>query len=488
MLSFLYTEWQQSDLTAMAVLMVGVQLLGIASAVEAVLKTRTAPGAVAWSISLITMPLLMVPLYWIFGSRKFYGYSKARRIRKFDIQELAKTLLHDLQPLRSDMGGNRFAVLERVAHMPYTRGNGAELTIDGEATFQRLFEMLDRARHYIVLEFYTICDDALGQRLKQRLLERAADGVKIHFLYDEIGSFRLGKAYVRELRDGGVDIRSFHTTKGRSNRFQLNFRNHRKIIIIDGREAMTGGFNVGDAYLGLDPSLSPWRDTNIVVRGPAVQCLQLAFLEDWFWACERLPSLNWQPQAVPDADIDTLGIDTLIVPTGPADRFDSCLLFFLHVIHQAQQRLWIVSPYFVPDSSLIVALQLAALRGVDVRVLLPGKADNFLVQLSSHAHLRELQTAGVKFYRYQHGFLHQKVMLVDDAYAAVGSANLDNRSFRLNFEITVWCRDVEFAGRVQMMLDEDFARSRLLVDDEFTARPWYFRFLVRLAHLMAPVQ
>jgi len=470
---------QHSHLLTLTALTAVAQLLGALAAMEAVLKTRTAPGAIAWSLSLLLMPIPMLPLYWVFGRRKFRGYAKAQRIGKLALRR-PQTQLERLRP--TDLPPYQ-QVLERIAQMPFTSGNRPELLIDGQRTFSALFEAIDNARHYILLEYYIVRDDHLGQTLSQHLLERVKAGVAVYFLYDEIGSFQLRRRYINQLREGGVDIRSFHTTKGSRNRFQLNFRNHRKIAVIDGVVGIVGGSNIGDEYLGRHPVLTPWRDTSVLLRGPAVLSLQMAFLQDWYWACERVPPLNWT-LAQPAAG----GVDAVVVPTGPADPLESCALFFQQLAHAAQRRLWIVSPYFVPDAAVINALQLAALRGVDVRILLPEKADRRLVWLSSFAYLDEVQGTGIRVYRYTAGFLHQKVWLVDDDCAFIGTSNLDNRSFRLNFEIGTVLRDADFAAQVEQMLITDFANSRLLPRGELAARGLWFRLLVRSAYLLAPIQ
>jgi cardiolipin synthase len=474
-------SWPQDiDLVVAAYLL--IELLGILSALEAILKTRTSTGAIAWSLSLVLMPVVMVPAWWVFGRRKFRGYAKARRIGKLDIHRLAADLLEALQPHRSAELPQPLRVLERIAQLPFTGGNQVRLLIDGERTFATLFEAIDQASDYILLEYYIVRDDGVGSELRERLERKARAGVRVHFLYDEIGSFQLSNRYIADLSAAGVDIRSFHTTKGRRNRFQINFRNHRKIAVIDGRFAMVGGINIGDEYRGGHPLLTPWRDTNLALWGPAVQTVQLAFLEDWFWACEQLPPLNWTPRCGPGP-----GVDALVTPTGPADSLDTCVLHFIQLIHTAQRRLWIVSPYFVPDQALLSALQLAALRGVDVRILLPHKTDNRLVQLASYAYLHEVQAVGIRVYRYRAGFLHQKVWLVDDCCATVGTANLDNRSCRLNFEIGALVHDREFCQAVERMLETDLARSDLLEPDGLATRGLPFRLAVRFAHLFAPV-
>lgn len=470
------------DPIALAAVSVGIELLGIAAAMEAILKTRTAPGAIAWALSLILMPTLVLPLYLVFGRRKFRGYRKARRLGNSPLQQLHRALGEHLQAHLSPPPP-AYVALERIAQMPFTRGNVPALLINGNAAFAALFEAIERARDYVLLEYYIVRDDQLGGALAELLQRTARRGVRVLFLYDEIGSYQLGKAYLRELIASGVDIRSFHTTKGRRNRFQLNFRNHRKIAVVDGEFGMVGGMNVGDEYVDRHLVLTPWRDTNLALRGPAVQCLQLAFIEDWYWACEQIPALNWVP-----APAAAPGTTALVIPSGPADSLETCALGVLHLIQSAQRRLWIVSPYFVPDAAVVAALQLAALRGVDVRILLPEKPDRRLVWLSSFAYLDDVQSVGVAVYRYRAGFLHQKVWLIDQDCAFVGTPNLDNRSFRLNFEVGVLTLDAAFAREVEAMLTADFARSRHLQPQPLAARKWWFRLAVRCACLLAPIQ
>jgi len=334
------------------------------------------------------------------------------------------------------------------------------------------------------VQFYIIHDDGVGRELKERLLDRARAGVRCHLLYDEIGS-RLPEHYVGELRNAGVRVFPFNTTQGDTNRFQINFRNHRKIVIVDGREAWVGGLNVGDEYKGLDPDIGYWRDTHMRVAGPIVQSVQVAFAEDWHWASKQLlRDLDWDPKPAPgDANMAML-----CLPTGPVDPLENCTLFFLHMINSAEKRLWIASPYFVPDEQFISALQLAALRGVDVRILIPDKGDNAMVDLSAWSYMADLEKVGIKVYRYTKGFLHQKVTVIDDEYCTIGTANFDNRSFRLNFEMTMGVADAEFSAQVARMFEDDLADARLVEPGELDKRSAWFRFWVRASRLAAPVQ
>ncbi len=462
-------------------------LAGALTSVRAIMEVRTAQGAIAWAFALNTVPYVSVPAYWVFGRSKFEGYALARRK---DLAATTPTHEQYLASLReggflaADPDSGHSRVMEKLARMRFTTGNDAELLVDGEETYRSIFEGIEQAKDYVLVEFYIIRRDNTGAELKQRLMDKAREGVRVYVLYDEVGSPDLDKESLAELREAGVDVRHFNSTQGRANRWQLNFRNHRKIVVVDGHSAWVGGLNVGDEYMGRDPEIGAWRDTHVKVVGPVVKGVQVAFFEDWHWASQELLQLDWTPRPAPSGARRTV----LALPTGPADPLETCSLFFLTSINAATERLWLASPYFVPDEQVISALQLAALRGVDVRVLLPDKIDSRLVQLSGWSYLDELEKVGIKVHRYTAGLMHQKVMLIDDDYCTIGTANFDNRSFRLNFEITMAFADAEFAARVQGMLEEDFARSKPVTVAQLKEKGFWFRLAVRAARLMAPIQ
>jgi len=460
-------------------------LAGLWAIYDAIVTGRTSQGSVAWVISLLTFPYVALPLYLVVGRRRFHGYVDARRSGSRDLEAITSRLRErlpdtEINPHHIDP---RFRVFGKLAETPFTEHNRAQLLIDGEATFSSIFSAIASAESYVLVQFFIIRDDDLGRQLADALIERARMGVSVYLLYDEIGSHKLPQRYVRRLREAGVAVSDFRSTRGRTNRFQLNFRNHRKIVVVDGQVAMVGGHNVGVEYLGRSRRFGPWRDTHIRLEGPSVQAVQLSFLRDWYWARSEIPELSWQPEPLRGA-----GCRVLVLPSGPADRVETCNLMFVHAIHAARQRLWITSPYFVPDREVTSALQLAALRGVDVRVLLPDNPDHLLVYLSSFSYLEETEAVGIRFYRYLPGFLHQKVMVVDDDLACVGTANLDNRSFRLNFELSILVEDEGFCAETAAMLEHDFAASRRVRKADLTDQPFWFRFAVRAARLFSPLQ
>ncbi|TCP13056.1 cardiolipin synthase [Crenobacter luteus] len=466
--------------------LLALHLAGVAAAVHAVLTVRTSQGAVAWCIALLTVPYLTLLPYLFLGRRRFADYVAARRFVVERMHEQAAQLgWRPLRELASDLivspGHGCVRTWSRLAGLPTTGHNRARLLVDGEATFAAILAAVGAARHCVLVQSFIVHDDATGRALQRVLIERAAAGVRVHFLYDSIGSHALPARYIESLRAAGVEAHAFVATRGVVNRFQVNFRNHRKLVVVDGERAFVGGHNVGDEYLGRRPPLSPWRDTHVELLGPVAALLQLCFTEDWYAATQRVPALRMPKQA------DGGTVACQVIPSGPADRFETGSLMFVEAIHAARRRLWLSSPYFVPDEAVSAALRLAVLRGVDVRVLLPSRPDHRVVFAASTLYACEAARAGVQVFRYRPGFLHQKVVLVDDEIALIGSANLDNRSFRLNFELTVATIDAHFAREVEAMLAADFARAEPLGPGALAALPLWRRVGMSLARLFAPI-
>jgi cardiolipin synthase len=458
--------------------------LGLLSSVHAVMTARTAQGAIAWAVSLNTFPYVAVPAYWVFGRRKFEGYVEAFQEREQELGRFLEKLQRRLQPYEVEPEERfpDYEALKALARSPLLRKNDVELLIDGEATFDSILQGIARARESVLVEFYIVRDDGLGRRLQQAMIAKAREGVKVFFLYDEIGSHGLTEVYREELRQAGVKVSAFNTTQGRRNRFQLNFRNHRKIVVVDGAEAWIGGHNVGDDYLGLYPKTAPWRDTHLRLAGPAALLAQITFAGDWYWATRERLGVDWEPRPSVGGDAAAL-----VLASGPADRLETAQLFFVHALNAARERIWIATPYFVPDEAVLTALQLATLRGVDVRVILPKRPDSYAVWLASFWFIEELADDDVHFYHYEEGFMHQKVFLVDDYLSAVGTANFDNRSFRLNFEVTAVVMDRLFAQEMEQMLQADLERSVEFDPARLAELSFLRRLLVRSARLLSPI-
>ncbi len=459
-------------------------VLGIVSAIHAVMTVRTAPGAIAWSVSLVSFPFVAVPAYAVFGRSKFEGGIEAYEQSKQEIDDLTTEIRRNLEPWNvSGEGPNPpYEAIRKLARMELTHSNRAQLLINGEATFDSILAGIAQATDYALVQFYMFHDDGLGRRMQQALIERAKAGVRVYMLYDEVGSKGLPQSYIDELRAAGVQVTSFKPTQGSRNRFQLNFRNHRKMVVVDGVTGWVGGHNVGDEYLGLDPEFSPWRDTHVRLEGPVVMQLQATIVSDWYWATRELPEVNWVPQAVEGGETRAL-----IIPSAPTQRLETAGLFFVNALNSARERIWLSAPYFVPDEAVLKAMELAALRGVDVRVITTGKGDSLPVYLAAFHYIDQLRDLGIRFYAYKPGFLHEKVMLVDDEVASVGTANFDNRSFRLNFEVTALIVDKAFAKEMEAMFEQDFEHAELIDPESLDQKPFWWHLGVNLSRLASPV-
>ncbi|PTN35336.1 cardiolipin synthase [Desulfonatronum sp. SC1] len=467
-----------------AFIVIIMHALGFLTSINALMSTRTAPGTVAWVVTLNTFPYVAVPAYWAFGRTKFQGYVSARREQDSILAEVLTTKLYHVNSFvhNPTPPSDRLQALERLAKMPFLLGNQLDLLIDGNATFQSIFEGIDAAEDYLLVQFYIVRADTLGQELKSRLIHKAHQGVRVFFLYDAIGSYRLPRSFINEMSAAGIHVRRFNSSQGLILPFQINFRNHRKIVVADGKYGWVGGFNVGDEYLGMDARFGDWRDTHLRISGPAVLGLQISFLEDWFWTTGEIPDLEWKPTAAQVANAPVL-----IFPSGPADRLETASLFMQYLIHTAKRRIWISSPYFVPDEGVMGALKLAALRGVDVRIVIPESPDHLLVYFATYAFLGSILDADIQIYRFQAGFLHGKAFVVDENLAGVGTINLDNRSFRLNFEVTAVVEDNDFTSKVEQMFERDFLRSRKMTAADIHTQPFWFRVVSRAAYLTAPL-
>jgi cardiolipin synthase len=461
------------------------QVAGMACALHAIMHSRTPQAAIGWTLGLILFPWFGIPLYLVFGQSKFSGYLLAGHGLVEELDRSKTSAKVAMEPHRTTFR-EEFQDLthlsERLTGLPATTGNQVDLLIDGEQTFGAIFAALRQAREYIVTQFYIVHDDELGRLFQAELLAARARGVRVYLLYDDVGSKHLPPAYVEKLTKAGVHVAAFVTNRDLGVRFQINFRNHRKLVVVDGRECFTGGLNVGDEYMGRSPRFGPWRDTHIHLRGPALLPLLVGFFEDWHYATGQLPEIPLDEPPVFGSQ------RVLSFVSGPADDIEIAPAIYLGAVRAARHRVWIASPYLVPDAATRTALQHAALRGIDVRILLPGMPDHTLPWLSSFGYYPAMRLAGIRLFRTRKGFMHQKVLLVDNDVAMVGSINLDSRSFILNFEHAALVCDAAFAFSVHQMLQKDFEAAAEVDLHEYEKASFWFRLKVRLASLSSPEQ
>jgi cardiolipin synthase A/B len=458
-----------------------IYIAAIICSALAILRSRTPQGATAWVMALLFIPPLSVPLFLFFGRSRFEGYNTRRK--KHD--RLVMNRFESYQTIDDSILANSEemqlinATISSSNQPGFTSKNKLKLLKDADQTYPAMMQALERAKKYIVFQFYIIRADATGIAFMELLIKKAAEGVRVNFLYDEIGA-KIPRQWYLRLQAAGVKIASLHSATG-SGRLQINFRNHRKIVIVDGLVAFLGGLNIGDDYRGLWPKWGPWRDTHVMLEGPSVIASQLAAAKDWYCAQETEIDVDWNViQSEGDSDV-------FIMHTGPADDQQSCLLAHMALINSARERLWISSPYFVPPESLMDSLLMAALRGVDVRLLVPSYIDSRTVLMASQVYLEKLLSHQIKVFRYTEGFLHQKVLVVDSVFSVISSANLDCRSMFINFEIMAISADTGFNQEVATMLEKDLRRSRPVTLEEFHQQSLLDQIVNRAANLLAPM-
>lgn len=455
-------------------------IAGWVSVFHVIHTDRSPQATVGWVLALVFMSVLSVPFYWLFGARRYKGYRLSIQRAMASHHEATEEIFRPLKKHAVD-DFPAFRGLKSLTLFPLTRDNRANLLIDGEAMFAALFAALEKAEDYILVQFFTIMDDAIGNRLLDLLKEKARCGVQVHVLYDLVGSRTVHRKRLHEVRRAGVKMRPFRSPRFPSKFLHFNFRNHRKICVIDGRYGFVGGLNVGDRYLGTYTPLSPWRDTHLELEGPAVAKLQAIFMADWHWTSREHLELQWNAAGAASGEAEVA-----IFPTGPADRRSTCSLMLLSMIREAGDRIWITTPYLIPTETLLEALETAARRGVEVRILTTECADYQVTYYAGWYFAERLREAGVHIFRLAKGFMHQKVVLIDHLFASVGTVNLDPRSLRLNFEVTALMTDPGSIDAVEKMLAADFENS-VKTDLEWLQLDPLERTTARICRLFAPL-
>ncbi|RXT08171.1 cardiolipin synthase [Ammoniphilus sp. CFH 90114] len=453
-----------------------------------VLENRNPSRTVAWLVILTIFPIIGF-IFYIFVGR---NVRKRRRYRDktIDLNELRYIIdlpydlnqPHDVKALKSK--SDRIVnLLLHNASSPMTRFNKATILTNGEATFEAMFREMEGAKNHIHFISFIVRDDDIGQKLKQIFIAKAKEGVKVRVIVDGLGSRKLPSTYLDDLRVAGVEVAIFSPILFPYLR-KVNYRNHRKIAIVDGKVGFVGGLNVGDEYLGKHKRLGFWRDTHMMVEGDSVYFLQLIFLLDWRFTANQ--NIYCETHSFPSHEIkEQLLIQ--IAAGGPDSDWEYILKIYFSMITQASKTVYITTPYLIPDDSILMALKTAALSGVDVRIVVPGIPDHLVVFWASHSYFTELIEAGVKIYTYQKGFIHAKIIIADGEIAALGTANLDIRSFHHNFEVSAVIYDSQVAKRLEKDFLQDLTDSHEVNLDEFLQRPIGEKVKESIARLMSPM-
>ena len=366
---------------------------------------------------------------------------------------------------------------------------GSRLTpyTDGKSKMEALLEAIAGARRHIHIQYYIFSDDATGRRLRDALAAKAREGVEVRILYDDVGCARVKKAFFEGMRAEGIEVYSFLHVKFPRFTSKVNYRNHRKIAVIDGRVGFVGGMNVADRYvLGIDRGRAArgvWRDTHVRIEGSGVAGLQASFLSDWSATTKRIVG----GETYFPVHERLTGNALQILPSGPLGKWRTLLQAVEYAVSRAARRVWIETPYYLPSETLNAALQEAALAGIDVRLMLPERSDSRVVDLASHSYLDDMMQAGVQIAFYTPGFLHSKLLLIDDDLTVVGSANMDFRSFEHNFEVNAFVYDPAFNARMAALYEEDLRRCRPSTPGEWFHRPRTRRWAESFMRIFSPL-
>jgi cardiolipin synthase A/B len=371
-----------------------------------------------------------------------------------------------------------------------TTNNTIHIFTDGKEKFDALFTDIRNAKQEINIQYYIIRRDNLGKKLRDELTKKAKEGVKVRVLYDEIGSRRINRSFYRELISYGGEVQAFFPSIFRLINFRINNRNHRKLCIIDGEAAYIGGFNVGDEYLGLDPKMGYWRDTHFRIMGGAVEQIQGRFILDWNKASNQ--RLNHEPFAFQSRAHQDQGLDqgqsvVQIISSGPNSQTEHIKNMYIKLIMTAKKSVYIQTPYFIPDASFMDACKIALLSGVDVRIMIPNKPDHPFVYWATRSHVGELLSYGAKVLEYENGFLHAKTLVVDQEVASAGTANIDTRSFRLNFEVNALVYDAKVAKQLSELFLQDSKLCSEITLQGYQTRPIWAKIREAVARLLSPI-
>ncbi|WP_205091541.1 cardiolipin synthase [Thalassobacillus pellis] len=455
------------------------------------LERRDASATWAWLMVLLFIPIAGFILYLIFGRRlsnkEIFTWDKKSRLGLLTaVQEQLRSIEDGslkLQHPNLEEFEDLFYMHLKNNDALLTQDNAVEVFTDGEKKFHALLEDIHNAEDHIHLLYYIIRDDQLGQRMAEALIKKIEEGVQVRILYDDMGSRTLGKDFVKRIERAGGELEAFFPPLIPKLNLKINYRNHRKLAIIDGKIGYIGGFNIGDEYLGFNKRFGYWRDTHLRVEGGAVRNMQTRFILDWNHASRSDIYYDKRYyQSEPKGDVAMQ-----IVSSGPDSEWEQIKHGYIKMILSAKKSVYIQTPYFIPDDSLLDAVRIASLSGVDVRVMIPKMPDHPFVYWATYSNVGELLKAGATIYIYQKGFLHAKTIVVDEKIASVGTANIDVRSFRLNFEVNAFLYQQGLAQHLSERFYEDIVDSTQLTLKLYRSRSKWIRFKESISRLLSPI-
>jgi cardiolipin synthase len=478
-----------------------IQLFGIlgilyaitiaATIVIVLLENRSPLKTISWILVLIFLPIFGFIVYLVFGQsfrkRKMFNLKGLGDLKWLQVmsqdQKLRLEKSRFLQDERIHEKKNIMTLLLNNSKALLSGYNRVEVLNDGKETFTSIFKALRKAKDHIHLEYYIIEDGELASELLNILVEKAKSGVEVRVIYDDVGSWKLSKKYVETLEEAGVKVQAFLPVRFPILTSRVNYRNHRKIIVIDGTTAFVGGLNFADRYLYGVPEIGVWRDTHLKINGEAASSLQIVFLIDWYFVRQEV-LLN--DKYLPNKKVKEKCL-LQITASGADSDWASIMQAYFSAITSAKRNVYISSPYFMPNGSILMALKTSAMSGVDVRILIPFKSDSFMTYWGTLSYIGELLEAGVRIFFYKAGFNHSKIMMVDGIMATVGTANMDVRSFEQNFEVNALIYDEKITLKLRERFLEDLKHSEEIELNNWENRSKSQKIKESVARLFTPL-
>lgn len=459
----------------------------IFTALVIIMENRNPLTTLSWLLLLLFIPVFGFIAYLIFGK----NYRKKKLVKDKEIlnDQLNEMVEEQMYVVAFEYSFSETPSINRLVKLilqnsksPFTKNNKAQVLTNGQETFSEIIKELKGAKNHIHLEYYIIQDDEIGNTIKDILVEKVRAGVEVRVIYDGVGSRNLSLKYLSKLKSAGVKVKCFLPVVMPFLNNKINYRNHRKIIVIDGIVGFVGGLNIGDEYLGKNSRIGFWRDTHLKLTGDSVYFLQNIFIQDWhFTGGDRLAGKGYYPK------VERCGSTMVqIAASGPDSEWKTIMQAYFTTITSAEKNIYITSPYLIPDDSISMALKTAALSGADVKIIVPGKPDKRVVYWASHSYFAELLEAGVKIYKYR-GFIHAKLLLVDGTVASIGTANMDIRSFQFNFEVNALVYDEVVYRRLEKDFFDDLECSDEVILEEFTNRPFPDKVKESASRLLSPL-
>jgi cardiolipin synthase A/B len=457
-----------------------------------IFENRNPLKTLSWIMVVLLIPVAGIIIYFFFGQ----NYRKQKIFSRkglADLEQIADYADQQVVSLSEVLSGDTPSVREKAHLMRLmlnnnrsvlTRKNSVQLLVDGQNTFPSMEDAIGSAKEYVHLQFYRIEPDMLGKRFKDLLKIKAAEGVKVRVIFDDVGSWNLKKAYLKEVREAGIEIYPFMPVRFPLLTNRINYRNHRKIVVVDGKVGFVGGLNIADKYLLGLKDLGPWRDTHLKITGEAVIALNSVFLADWYFVSGETIANDLSYFKGLEVDNKCL---IQVASGGPDSDWANIMQVYFSAIATAKKSIYLSSPYFSPDDSILNALLTASLSGVDVRIIFPDRSDSAVANWNTRSYVSELLDAGIRVFLFNKGFSHSKYLLVDDVFASVGSPNVDIRSFELNFEVTALIYDEPFAADLGRLFAEDLSKSVEVDRELWEKRKKSEKYKESLARILGPL-